>query len=95
MCTDGQRLVSSNIGSPEDELRGRGNVDKTLVVVSAQEDGKGITDGWKGYSSVGSLGYTHEVTCLEGQEGGRFRLIFYTTVSEVIDYQRVAVLETA
>jgi hypothetical protein len=23
------------------------------------------------------------------------RLIFYTTVSEVIDYQRVAVLETA
>jgi len=24
-----------------------------------------------------------------------FKLIFYTTVSEVIDYQRVAVLETA
>jgi hypothetical protein len=26
---------------------------------------------------------------------GYTRLIFYTTVSEVIDYQRVAVLETA
>jgi hypothetical protein len=27
--------------------------------------------------------------------GSPFKLIFYTTVSEVIDYQRVAVLETA
>lgn len=30
------------IGAPENEMRGRGNVDKTLVVVAVEEDGKGI-----------------------------------------------------
>jgi transposase-like protein len=86
------------IGSPEDDLRGRGSVNKALVVVAVQEDGKGIgrirfqqipdasaatlslfiqesiesgsvihTDGWKGYNSIGSLGYTHEVTVLKGK----------------------------
>jgi len=106
MIRPGRELLSGRvevdecyIGSPEDDLRGRGSVDKTLVVVALQEDGKGIgrvrlrqipdatagtlnlfikesvetgsvihTDGWKGYSSVGSLGYTHEVTVLKGKK---------------------------
>jgi transposase-like protein len=94
------------IGSPEDDLRGRGKVDKTLVVVAAEEDGKAIgrirfrqipnasadslnlfiresieagsvvhTDGWKGYNSVGSLGYTHEVTVLKGKKEAASELL--------------------
>jgi hypothetical protein len=35
------------------------------------------------------------VSTVEGGAGSCLWLIFYTTVSEVIDYQRVAVLETA
>jgi len=49
MIRPGRELLSERvevdecyIGSPEDRLCGRGNVDKTLVVVAAQEDGKGI-----------------------------------------------------
>ena len=106
MIRPGRELLSGRvevdecyIGSPEDKLRGRGNVDKTLVVIAAQEDGKGIgrirfrqipdasadalnlfirdsvvpgsiihTDGWKGYSAVSSLGYTHEVTVLKDRK---------------------------
>jgi transposase-like protein len=113
MIRPGRELLSGRvevdecyIGSPEDQLRGRGNVDKTLVVVAAQEDGKGIgrirfrqipdgsaatlnlfiqesiapgsvihTDGWKGYNSVGSLGYTHEVTVLKGKKEAASELL--------------------
>ena len=113
MIRPGRELLSGRvevdecyIGSPEDKLRGRGNVDKTLVVIAAQEDGKGIgrirfrqipdasadtlnlfirdsvvpgsvihTDGWKGYSSVSSLGYTHEVTVLKGKKESASELL--------------------
>jgi hypothetical protein len=34
--------MKANIGSPEEGLPGRLNLEKTLVVVAAQEDGKGI-----------------------------------------------------
>jgi transposase-like protein len=94
------------IGSPEDELRGRGNVEKTLVVLAVEEEGKAMgrirfrqipdalaeshttfirdsvepgsvihTDGWKGYSSVGLLGYTHEVTALKGKKEAASELL--------------------
>ena len=113
MIRPGRELLSGRvevdecyIGSPEDKLRGRGNVDKTLVVIAAQEDGNGIgrirfrqipdasadtlnhfiqdsivpgstihTDGWKGYSSVSSLGYTHEVTVLKGRKESASELL--------------------
>lgn len=106
MIRPGRELLSGRvevdecyIGGPEDLLHGRGNVDKTLVVVAVQEDGVGIgrirfrqipdasaeslipfiqdsvepgsvvhTDGWKGYNSVSSSGYTHEVTVLKGKK---------------------------
>jgi ISXO2-like transposase domain len=49
MIRPGRELLSGRvegdecyIGSPEDDPCGRGNVDKTLVVVAVQEDGKGI-----------------------------------------------------
>src|SRR5664280_2415572 len=113
MIRPGRELLSGRvevdecfIGSPEDQLRGRGNVDKTLVVVATEEDGKGIgrirfrqipnasadalnlfiqesvepgsvihTDGWRGYSTVGSLGYTHEVTVLKGKKEAASELL--------------------
>jgi hypothetical protein len=40
------------------------------------------------------LAYWHQVHAAEHAEHA-VKLIFYTIVSEVIDYQRVAVLETA
>jgi transposase-like protein len=49
MIRAGRELLSGRvevdecyIGSPEDQLRGRGNVSKALVVVAVQEDGNGI-----------------------------------------------------
>jgi transposase-like protein len=113
MIRPGRELLSGRvevdecyIGSPEDDLRGRGNVAKTLIAVAVEEDGRGIgrvrfrqipdasagslnlfikesvdlgsvihTDGWKGYSSAGSLGYTHEVTVLKGKEENASELL--------------------
>lgn len=49
MIRPGRELLSGRvevdecfIGSPEEEMRGRGSVDKTLVVVAVEENGKGI-----------------------------------------------------
>ena len=49
MVRPGRELLSGRvevdecyIGAPEEELRGRGNVDKALVVVAVEEDGAGI-----------------------------------------------------
>ena len=89
----------SYLGGPEEGLRGRQVKKKALIVVAAQEDGKGIgrirvrriqdasaenlqafvresielgsvvhTDGWRGYSDLGSQGYVHEVTLLKGKK---------------------------
>jgi len=33
------------------------------------------TDGWKGYNSVSSLGYTHEVTVLKGKKESASELL--------------------
>jgi hypothetical protein len=113
MIRAGRELLSGRVevdecytGSPEDKLRGQGNVDKTFVVIAVQEDRQGIgricfrqipdasadslnlflqdsiepggvihTDSWKGYSSVGSLGYTHEVTVLKGKKESASELL--------------------
>ena len=87
------------IGGLEEGLPGRLNLNKTLVVVAAQEDGDGIgrirmrqivdasadslvpfvqesvepgsvihTDGWRGYLSLKSKGYQHDVTFLRGNK---------------------------
>jgi transposase-like protein len=87
------------IGGLEEGLPGRLNLNKTLVVVAAQEDGNGIgrirmrqivdasadslvpfvqesvepgsvihTDGWRGYLSLKSKGYQHDVTFLRGNK---------------------------
>lgn len=49
MVRPGRELLSGRvevdecfIGSPEEEMRGRGSVDKTLVVVAVEENGRGI-----------------------------------------------------
>jgi transposase-like protein len=49
MIRPGRELLSARvevdecyIGAPEEELRGRGNMDKTLVVVAVEENGAGI-----------------------------------------------------
>ncbi len=69
------------IGAPEEEVHGRGNTNKALVVVAVEENGSGIgrirfrqipsvvhTDGWRGYRKVRSLGYEHQVTVLKGRK---------------------------
>ena len=53
MVRPGRELLSGRvevdecyIGAPEEELRGRGNVEKALVVVAVEEDGAGIGRIW-------------------------------------------------
>jgi len=86
----------SYVGGLEEEVHGRETGKKALVVVAAEEDGRGIgrirmqkipdasaenliafivanvekgstihTDGWLGYQSLGTNGYTHEITVLK------------------------------
>jgi transposase-like protein len=96
----------SYLGGPEEGRRGRQAEKKALIVVAAQEDGKGIgrirlrriqnasaenlrafvqesielgsvvhTDGWRGYSDLGSKGYVHEVTVLKGRKDPASKLL--------------------
>jgi transposase-like protein len=85
------------VGGLAEGRRGRGADRKTLVVIAAEEDGKGIgrirmsrvadasarslqgfvqvavtlgsrvhTDGWDAYAGLSAMGYTHEVSVLQG-----------------------------